>query len=99
MSWGLQFKAEIFIPRVRKTDVENKIKENEEYIGFLEKEMLMLSISNPRDIASKENIESGEIVHEIHVRVEELFYNYKETLQETQLLYIALENINDILDC
>jgi hypothetical protein len=99
MGWGVQVTTDIYVSRVRKDDVQTKIEENEELIKMFEKELFMLVSANPREIASDESREHGDIVQELRLKVDELLQAYKECLIENKLLQIVLEDIDKAEDC
>ena len=99
MSWGVQLTTDIYVSRVLKKDVKEKIEENEELISMREKELHMIAASNPRDIASDIAREEGDIIEELRIKVDGILQSYRESLRENQLLYIILEEIDKAEDC
>lgn len=99
MSWGVQLKTEIFVPRVRKSEVEGKIEDNNSLIDMFERELIMLVSSNPREICSEDARKDGTIVEELRIKTQEIFEAYRECITQNASLYIILEELNDAEDC
>lgn len=99
MSWGVQVTTDIYVSRVRKDEVKDKIKENDELISMFEKELFMLISANPREVVSDESKEQGTIVEDLRIKVDNILESYKECLHQNHLLDIILEEIDKAEDC
>ena len=99
MSWGVQVTTEIYVTGVTKNGLKDKIKENEEIIIMYEKELLMLAAASPREIASDDSKEHGEIIEELRIKVDNILESYKDCISENRLLNIILEDIDKAEDC
>lgn len=99
MSWGVQVNTDLFVSGVRKQDIEIKIKENEDLISMFEKEIMMIASSNPRDIVSDESRETGTVVEDLRMKLDEIFRDYKEFIAQNAKLYIISEEIEKAEDC
>ena len=99
MSWGVQVNTDIYVSRVKKDEVGDKIKENNDLISMFEKELFMLVSANPREIVSDESREQGTIVEDLRIKMDEILESYKEILHQNHLLDIILEEIDKAEDC
>lgn len=98
MSWGVQLKTWVFVPRTSKENVSNKIEENIEMIEFYEKEILMMISSSPDLMVSENALKEGETIQEILTKTNEIFDSYKRAISENTLLNIIKEKIEEAED-
>lgn len=94
MSWGVYVKADVYVSRVGKNEVEDKIEDNNRMMEMFEKELLMLASSTPKDVASDEVKREGDIISDLRIRIEEIFEAYRDCMRENTLLKIVQENID-----
>jgi len=94
MSWGVYVKADVYVSRVGKNEVEDKIEDNNRMMEMFEKELLMLASSTPKDVASDEVKKEGDIISDLRIRIEETFEAYRDCVRENTLLRIVQENID-----
>jgi hypothetical protein len=99
MSWGVKLNTEIHVPRVYKSQVNDKIEENDHLISMYEKEMMMLVSSNPREIVSEDARNEGCVVEDLRIKMDQIFEAYKECIIQNGLLTIILEELNEAEDC
>ena len=95
MAWGITIKN-VFIPRVKKEEIESLIEINEANISVNKERLLILASSTPRDV----KLNSGEyvtweyyVLEEVNKIVEEITSKAKEL----ELLYVARNNFDDII--
>lgn len=94
MSWGVYVKADVYVSRVGKNEVEDKIEDNNRMMEMFEKELLMLASSTPKDVTSDEVKREGDIISDLRIRIEEIFEAYRDCMRENTLLKIVQENID-----
>ena len=98
MSWGTQVKANVYVSRVKKDEVDEIIDNNNKMIVMFEKELLMLTSSTPRDVVSDATKKEGDIISDLRIRVDEILEAYKECVQQNVLLEIIKENIDQAIE-
>jgi predicted RNase H-like nuclease (RuvC/YqgF family) len=102
MGYGIQFKPDIFIPRLTLSTVselKDKIEETEEYIEDIQRRLLMWASSNPRDVIPEDwknepiNFIRNEVSELIDFLLEEStnLHNLKTLLE-----YVKTEKITDL---
>jgi len=99
MTWGVQITTDIFVPRVRKEELESKIQENDELIAMHEKEIVMFAAANPRDVVSEDAKTDGDVVNELRIKLNEILESYRECIRENCLMQIVLEEIDKAENC
>lgn len=99
MTWGVQITTDIFVPRVRKEDLESKIQENEELIAMHEKELAMLISASPREVVSDNARIDGSVAEELRMKLNEILESYRECVRENCLMQIVLEEIDKAENC
>ena len=87
MGWGTSFKADIYLSRQvfnSKDELDERIKELEEYIESATRELTAYAVATPRDIIAEKD-ESGylqnpinEILRKVHETFEWMEDNYKD---------------------
>ena len=99
MSWGVQITTDIFVPRVRKEELESKIQENEDLIAMHEKELSMLISASPREVVSEDARTDGSVIEELRIKLNEILESYRECIRENCLMQIVLEEIDKAENC
>jgi hypothetical protein len=98
MSWGVYVKADVYVSRVGKNEVEDKIEDNNRMMEMFEKELLMMASSTPRDVASDDVVKEGDIISDLRIRIDEILEAYRESVRENTLLEIIKENIGKAIE-
>lgn len=89
MSWGTDFKTDIFIPREsfnNKQEIQNRYDEVEDDIRFLERELLACSVCNIKDLNQEDPIEY------VRMKVDELLRDLREKHILSFKLYLLKES-------
>lgn len=98
MSWGIRVKATVYVSRVGKNEVKDKIEDNNKMMEMFEKELLMMASSTPRDVASDDVVKEGDIISDLRIRIDEILEAYRESVRENTLLEIIKENIGKAIE-
>ena len=96
MSWGIEFKADIYLSRQSyssKDDVEDKIREIDKELNNCEAELKMYASANPKDIVPPDFVE--EQVNWLNNRVNETLELYQDLLVYRHQLELYLAYLND----
>jgi len=95
MGWGLILKH-VYINKIRKNEIEHKIKECESMIEYCQKNLIALASASPRDV----KINNETITWEEHVltETERLVDEIRENESLLNLLYIAQESNGDDIE-
>jgi len=96
MSWGTDFKTDIFLSHqsfISKYDVELKIKELDELISKLESNMKMFASANPKDIIP--NDWNDEPINWLSNEIEDIFELYRESIVNRYNSNLYLDYLND----
>lgn len=99
MGWGTSFKTDIYLSRIifnNKIELEDKIKENKEYISKLIQKLKMFASANPKDIIDLEWKE--EPINWISNQIDNLMESIEEFSYENYRLELYLDYINDKCD-
>lgn len=94
MSWGIDFKADIYLSRQSyssKGEVEDRMEELDKEINDYETELKMYAISQPRDVVPDDEDQ----ISWINNRINEILELYQECVNERFKLYLYLEYLND----
>jgi hypothetical protein len=98
MGWGVETNADIYVPGVRKDQIENEIEKNDDLISTFEREILMLVSSTPRDVVSDDVKNDGDIIFHLRIKVEEILESYKDCIRQNTLLDVIKDNIDKAED-
>jgi hypothetical protein len=96
MSWGIEFKTDIYLSRQSyssKGEVEDRITEIDKLIHDCEAELKMYASSTPKDIVPPDS--SEETVNWLNIRINETLEILQEHLIERYRLVLYLEYLND----
>jgi hypothetical protein len=96
MSWGTDFRTDIFISKQvfgSKGDIEMKLEELDKTINGIEAQIKMYASSTPKDIIPDDWKE--EPVNWLDIRLNELFENYQEALDERYKIYLYRDYVNE----
>jgi hypothetical protein len=96
MSWGINFKTDIYLSRQSyssKGEVEDRIAEIDKAIYDWEAELKMYASSTPKDIVPPDD--SEDTVNWLNIRINEVLETYQEYLIERYRLDLYLEYLND----
>lgn len=94
MSWGIEFKADIYLSRQSyssKGEVEDRMEELDKEINDYETELKMYAISQPRDVVPDDEDQ----ISWINNRINEILESYRECVNDRFKLYLYLEYLND----
>ena len=95
MSWGIDFKADIFLSRQsydNKLQVDDRIRELNEDIKELESEIKMYASATPKDIITEE---TDSVISSINRNLDDVLERYNEYLLDMYRLQLYLEYLND----
>lgn len=96
MSWGIDFKADIYLSRQEyntKNDVEERIKEIDKTINECETLIKMYASSTPKDIVPSE--ESEDPINWINNQINVEFEMYRDYLIDRYNLELYMDYLND----
>lgn len=94
MSWGTDFKTNVFLSRQifrTKVEVEEAIKEKEGQIRTDTELLMMIAMANPKDLAT----EDEDVLYSMRNRVSDHINDIISTQRELTLLYLYLDAIED----
>ena len=100
MGWGTSFKADIYLSRQvfnSKYELDEKIKEVEEYIESAKQELTAYAVATPRDIIAEKD-ESGYIqnpIDEVLRKVNETFEWMEDNYRDLNKLYLYQEYLEE----
>lgn len=100
MGYGTEFTTDIYINRMvfnSRYELDDKIKELENYIELSKRELLAFAVSTPKDVITEKN-EDGEIenpIDQILRRTSEAFEWMEDNYRELNKLYQFQEYLNE----
>lgn len=93
MSWGIDFKADVFIRNKsfsNKYQVESEIEDNEDTIAEIEKRISMMVMAQPSSILNKDEL--NDPVFSLSKKCKDEMDCYRELVSENVLLSLLLDN-------
>ncbi len=96
MSWGIDFKADIFLSHISINSIvelEDLIKEKEQDIARYKESILMYASSSPKEITPEDWEE--ESINILQNQVNMIFVDYEETMNLLKDLYYYKEFLED----
>ena len=99
MGWGLTIK-DVFLSKITKKDLESKLEDNKSLIRMYEGDLIALaSYTHPTikngDFSDGEEIS---IVEYMPMKIREIMDSLEEIHGENRLIYIALSDLDNIVD-
>jgi len=92
MGWGITIK-DVCLNRVRINELEDKLEQNEDTLQRIKEEIIALSSSSPRQM------EEGFTWEEyVVVKINDLYNNLIELSNESYLMKIALDNLENLIE-
>ena len=95
MGWGLII-PEVFLSKIHKDDIEEKLDNNNEIIHTYEGELIALTTYSHSTI--KDGEEEISIIDYAPRRIKEIMDSLEELYSENKLLYIAIEKKDELRD-
>lgn len=89
MSWGL-IVNDMFLPRVCVDDLEDRLKETNEFIKHIREKLLILAATSPRDINEDGHFKLWE--DHVHIEINTLLDELEDVVYRRSLMLHAIEN-------
>ena len=96
MSWGIDFKADIFLSHISinsLAELEDLIQEKEQDVARCKEQLLMYASSSPKEITPEDW--EGESINFIQNQVNMIFVDYDETINLLRDLYYYKEYLEE----
>jgi len=95
MSWGTEFKADVFISRLKfdsKEQLQEHLEETQEYLTSNQNKIKMWAISEPKSVINLDEIDDTNIIGFVDNEIQDILNDISEEVEEIITLRLLLEN-------